>query len=175
MSASERRTAHRFILSVPLQLQLIQAPSLAARELKTMNISTRGVYFATDLPICQGQLVQVLLQMPKEISGNVMNERRFTGRVAHVDSNGFANGMSGVGVQFLRYGEIAGTGKFGGPFDPTGIAPQSNPTIPWVRDRQRVAVRPLSGATISMSFLLTPMRWDFVSPTSRARDFPPRF
>jgi sigma-B regulation protein RsbU (phosphoserine phosphatase) len=107
MSASERRTAHRFILSVPLQLQLIQAPSLAARELKTMNISTRGVYFATDLPLCQGQLVQVLLQMPKEISGNVVNERRFTGRVAHVDPNEFANGMSGVGVQFLRYGEIA--------------------------------------------------------------------
>ena len=72
-----------------------------------MNISTRGVYFATDLPLCQGQLVQVLLRMPKEVSGKVVNERRFTGRVAHIHRNVFANGMSGVGVQFLFYEEIA--------------------------------------------------------------------
>jgi sigma-B regulation protein RsbU (phosphoserine phosphatase) len=82
-------------------------PSLAAREVKAMNISTRGVYFATDLPLCQGELVQVLLQMPSEISGNLGIERRFTGRVAHVHPNGFANGLLGVGVQFLYYEEIA--------------------------------------------------------------------
>jgi len=107
MSVSERRIARRFILNVPLQLLPIKAPSQAARTVETMNISTRGVYFTTDLPLCQGQLVQVLLQMPKEITGNVVNARRFTGRVAHVDPNGFANGMSGVGVQFLYYGELA--------------------------------------------------------------------
>ncbi len=107
MSVSERRIARRFILNVPLQLLPIKAPSQAARTVETMNISNRGVYFTTDLPLCQGQLVQVLLQMPKEITGNVVNARRFTGRVAHVDPHAFANGMSGVGVQFLHYGELA--------------------------------------------------------------------
>src|SRR5229473_7939302 len=107
MSVSERRAARRFIINVPLQLQPTKTPSLAARATKAMNISTRGVYFTTDLPLCQGQLVQVLLQMPKEITGNVVNARRFTGRVAHVDPNGFADGISGVGVQFLYYGDIA--------------------------------------------------------------------
>jgi Stage II sporulation protein E (SpoIIE) len=107
MSVSERRMARRFILNVPLQLLPIKASSQAAWAVETMNISTRGVYFTTDLPLCQGQLVQVLLQMPKEITGNVVNARRFTGRVAHVDPNGFANGLSGVGVQFLYYGELA--------------------------------------------------------------------
>src|SRR5467141_3608076 len=107
MLASERRTARRFVLNVSLQLQLIQTPSLAPREVKAMNISTRGVYFTTDLPLLQGQLVQVFVQMPKEISGDELNERRFTGRVAHVHPNEFANGMSGVGVQFLYYGDIA--------------------------------------------------------------------
>ena len=86
MSVSERRIARRFILNVPLQLLPIEAPSQAARTVETMNISNRGVYFTTDLPLCQGQLVQVLLQMPKEITGNVVNARRFTGRVAHVRS-----------------------------------------------------------------------------------------
>jgi len=107
MSVSERRIARRFILNVPLQLLPIKASSQVARTVETMNISTRGVYFTTDLPLCQGQLVQVLLQMPKEITGNGVSARRFTGRVAHVDPNGFANGMSGVGVQFLYYGELA--------------------------------------------------------------------
>jgi len=107
MSVYERRIARRFILNVPLQLLPIKAPSQAARTVETMNISTRGVYFTTDLPLSQGQLVQVLLQMPKRDYGNVVSARRFTGRVAHVDPNGFANGMSGVGVQFLYYGELA--------------------------------------------------------------------
>ena len=49
----------------------------------------------------------LLAIQPKEITGNVVNPRRFTGRVAHVDPNGFANGISGVGVQFLYYGELA--------------------------------------------------------------------
>src|SRR5882672_4319406 len=107
MSVSERRIARRFILNVPLQLLPIKGPSQAAWAVETMNISTRGVYFTTDLPLCQGQLVQVLLQMPKEITGNVVNERCFTGRVAHVHPNGFADGMSGVAVQFLYHEEIA--------------------------------------------------------------------
>src|SRR5260370_25276964 len=107
MSVSERRAARRFISNFPLQLQPTKTPSLAARATKAMNVSTRGVYFATDLPLCQGQLVQVLLQMPIEVTGKVVNERCFTGRVAHVHLNEFANGMSGVGVQFLHYEEIA--------------------------------------------------------------------
>jgi hypothetical protein len=107
MSVSERRAARRFIMNVPLQLQPAKAPSPPARATRAMNISTRGVYLATDLPLCQGQLVQVLLQMPLEVSGKAVNERRFTGRVAHVHRNAFANGMSGVGVQFLLYEEIA--------------------------------------------------------------------
>src|SRR6267143_4326596 len=107
MSVSERRTARRFVMNVPLQLQRVKTPSPVARAVNAMNISTRGVYFATDLPLRQGEIVQGRLQIPHEISGKVANERRFTGRVAHVHPNGFANGMSGVGVQFLYYDEIA--------------------------------------------------------------------
>src|SRR5258707_1711731 len=107
MSVSERRAARRFIMDVTVQLQPTKPPSWAGRATKGMNVSTRGVYFATDLPLCQGQLVQVLLQMPIEVTGKVVNERCFTGRVAHVHPNEFANGMSGVGVQFLYYGDIA--------------------------------------------------------------------
>jgi hypothetical protein len=72
-----------------------------------MNISNRGVYFATNLPVREGNLVQVVLHMPKEVGGDPRHERCFTGRVAHVDQKEFANGMYGVGVHFLYYEDMA--------------------------------------------------------------------
>jgi hypothetical protein len=77
MSVSERRTASRFVMNLPLQLQRVKTPSPVARAVNAMNISIRSVYFATDLPLRQGEFVQVRLQIPHEISGNVANERRF--------------------------------------------------------------------------------------------------
>jgi Tfp pilus assembly protein PilZ len=107
MSLSERRTAPRLIMNVPLQLQPVKRPSLATRVVSAVNISNLGVYFATELPLSQGEIVQVLVQLPKEISGDAVNQRRFTGRVVHVHPSGFRNGMSGVGVQFLYYEKLA--------------------------------------------------------------------
>src|SRR6266513_1687340 len=148
MSVSERRIARRFILNVPLQLLPIKASSQVARTVETMNISTRGVYFTTDLPLSQGQLVQVLLQMPKEITGNGVSARRFTGRVISFGLEWVCKRdvRSGRAISILRRASPAapraGAGKFRGAFDPTGITPQRNPAIPRVRDRHRVAVCP---------------------------------
>jgi len=180
MSVSERRIARRFILNVPLQLLPIKGPSQAAWAVETMNISTRGVYFTTDLPLAQGQLVQVLLQMPKEITGNVVNPRRFTGRVAHVDPNGFANGISGVGVQFLYYGELAlqlheqELESSEARSIQQGLLPKEIRNSPGTRSPPHGSPHALSVVTISMSFLLTPIPWGFVLPTLRAKDSPPR-
>ena len=68
-----------------------------------MNISTGGVYFATDVKMREGLFVEVQLKMPQEIIGDEVTEWRYTGRVAHVESLGIANGKSGVGVQFIYY------------------------------------------------------------------------
>jgi hypothetical protein len=103
MPASDRRSVRRLIFKVPLRFRAIKMPSLTEEAVQSMNISAHGVYFVTDLPVCRGQLIQVRLQMPKELIGNAVSERRFTGRVAHVQPNRFAKGMSGVGVQFLYY------------------------------------------------------------------------
>ena len=103
MPAPDRRCVRRLIFKVPLRFRAIKVPSLTEQTVQSMNISAHGVYFVTDLPVCQGQLIQVRLQMPKELIGNAVSERRFTGRVAHLQTNRFANGMSGVGVQFLYY------------------------------------------------------------------------
>src|SRR2546429_9841812 len=114
--------------------------------------------------------------MPKEISGNVVNERRFTGRVAHVRPNGFANGdvRSRRKIPVLRGDRPpaprARAGNFQGAFNPRDCSPKKSHNSPGTRSPARGNPRALSVATISMFFPLTPMRWGFVLPTLRAKD-----
>ncbi len=106
-TGSERRVAPRYIMKVPLRFRPVKAaPHIPEQPADSMNISTRGVYFATDLPVSEGSPVQILLKMPKEVIGGLVSEWRFTGRVVHVDAIPYANGKTGVGVQFLYY-EVA--------------------------------------------------------------------
>src|ERR1700747_662439 len=103
MSGNERRHGHRFIMSVPLPFHETKETVLKEEAVSSMNISTRGVYFATDQKVREGLMVQLHLKMPKEIVGDDVEEWSFTGRVAHVEPLSRQNGKSGVGVQFLFY------------------------------------------------------------------------
>lgn len=99
---TERRLARRFIMRVPLRFRLLKDPSTPERAADSMNISRRGVYFATDLNVSIGLPVQVRLTMPEEVVGSQAGEWCYTGRIVHADRLG-SNGTSGVGVQFLYY------------------------------------------------------------------------
>ena len=103
MSTSERRTARRLIMKVPLKFRPMEAPDDSERETASMNICNHGVYFATDQRVPKGLMIQVHLKMPREVVGGDVAEWCFTGRVAHVEPLGIASDMSGVGVQFLYY------------------------------------------------------------------------
>jgi hypothetical protein len=107
MLGSERRVAPRFIMKVPLRFRPVKAPPHIPEEpANSMNISTRGVYFATDMPVSEGSPVKISLKMPREVIGGLVSEWLFTGRIVHVEPVPFANGKTGVGVQFLYY-EVA--------------------------------------------------------------------
>ena len=103
MSGHERRHGHRFIMRVPLRFHATKEAPLKEESVSPMNISTHGVYFATDQKLAEGLMVQMRLKMPKEIVGDEVEEWSFTGRVAHVEPLSRQNGKSGVGVQFLFY------------------------------------------------------------------------
>jgi Tfp pilus assembly protein PilZ len=103
MQGRERRHGHRFIMRVPVRLHATKEAILREESVSSMNISTHGVYFATDQKVAEGLLVQLHLKMPKEIVGDEVEEWSFTGRVAHVEPLSPKNGKSGVGVQFLFY------------------------------------------------------------------------
>jgi len=72
-------------------------------QARAINISTRGVYFATDVVLRIGEAVEVLLEMPKRVTGTKEGLRRFTGRVTHIESRNLPQGLSGIGVQLLYY------------------------------------------------------------------------
>jgi hypothetical protein len=101
MATRERRVTPRFNLHTPLAFH--RTPSEGERRTKAINISTRGVYFATDLAMCVGEVVEVLLEIPRRVTGTNGGIRRFAGRVTHVQSKNMANGLSGIGVQLLYY------------------------------------------------------------------------
>jgi hypothetical protein len=103
MTVSERRYAHRFGLKVPLVFSAIDTPIAKGHPTKSINISSRGVYFMTSHPVFVGLPVRVLLRMPKRIIGTLPSERVFAGRVSHVESKDTASGSSGVGVEFFYW------------------------------------------------------------------------
>jgi Tfp pilus assembly protein PilZ len=103
MATPEHRITPRFKLHTALSFHRMETPSGRAHQAKAMNISTRGVYFATDIVLSVGEAVEVLLEMPKRVTGVKAVMRRFTGRVAHIESKNMPQGHSGIGVQLLYY------------------------------------------------------------------------
>ena len=100
---SDRRSVPRLKIAVPLRFRFLKAPLSPEHEAASLNISNLGVYFATDACVHEGLLIQMLLKLPRELSGDGEREWCFTGRVAHVESLGSPKDASGVGVQFLYY------------------------------------------------------------------------
>jgi hypothetical protein len=103
MATSERRITPRFKLRTPLSFHRMEALSEGEQQAKAINISTRGVYFTTDLELHVGEAVELLLEMPKRVTGAKASSRRFTGRVTHVELKNMPQGLSGIGVQLLYY------------------------------------------------------------------------
>jgi hypothetical protein len=103
MTAPERRQTHRYGLKVPLVFCAMHSPLADGHLEKTINISSRGVYFLTNHPVFVGLPVQVLLRMPKRIAGALSAKRIFTGRVSRVEMADMPSGSSGVGVEFFYW------------------------------------------------------------------------
>lgn len=103
MPTSEQRITPRFRLHTPLSFHRIEPVSDAEYQAKAINISTTGVYFATNMVLRIGEALEVLLKIPKRVTGVETGIRRFTGRVTHIESRNMPPGVSGIGVQLLYF------------------------------------------------------------------------
>ena len=99
---SDRRLAGRYKVKTPLRVRLWKSlvPECAA---ESVNLSQRGIYFATNSLLHKGETVEVLFNMPEEIVGEPVSEWRCTGHVVRVEKINTTSGKQGVGVQFDCY------------------------------------------------------------------------
>jgi len=86
MATLEHRITPRFKLNTRLSFHRMKTLSEGEHQARAINISTRGVYFATNVILCIGEALEVLLEMPKRVTGVKAGIRRFAGRVTHIES-----------------------------------------------------------------------------------------
>ncbi len=98
----DRRLAGRYKMKTPLRVRLWKSavPECAG---ESVNLSQRGIYFATDSVLRKGETVEVFFNMPEEIVGEPASEWRCTGHVVRVEEINSPDGKQGVGVQFDCY------------------------------------------------------------------------
>src|SRR5258708_1691102 len=99
MPGTERRLAERFALKIPLRVRIATGVALD-HTAESLNISTRGIYFATDLPLCKGTPVHLVFEMPEEVTHKPTSEWRCTGHVVHLQPDSSPQGVTCAGVGF---------------------------------------------------------------------------
>jgi hypothetical protein len=103
MSSSERRIDTRVNISVPLRFRALNNPGSTEQIAQSENISQRGMFFETNVPLKVGTPVEVSLRMPQELAGQVTSDVKCVARVVHVRQSTAPGGMLGIGLHIERY------------------------------------------------------------------------
>ena len=102
MKLSDRRLAHRFSLTIPLYIRAWKSPA-PEQKVESVNVSECGAYFETDKPPSEGAMMQIRLDMPREITGDPTVEWRCTGKVMRVQPARLPGSLLGVSLRFDYY------------------------------------------------------------------------
>src|SRR5271165_4351733 len=94
---TERRTARRYDLTLPVIIRVPVEKEMSSRNGKTRDISTRGVYFTIDQDLSAGTELDITLTLPSEVTRGSEVFIRAMGKVVRVDKRP-ENGSSRVGV-----------------------------------------------------------------------------
>jgi hypothetical protein len=101
----QRRIVPRTSVQIPLRFRSAAkgGPEWACR---TINVSMLGAYFWGDVAPDVGELVQVFIEIPQEVSRKPTAQYCFTARVIHVEMDRPVAGRVGVGVNFYSYERV---------------------------------------------------------------------
>ncbi|MBZ5661410.1 MAG: PilZ domain-containing protein [Acidobacteriia bacterium] len=94
---SERRTARRYDLALPVVIRVPVDKETTSRKGKTRDISTRGLYFTIDQDLGAGAELDITLTLPSEVTRGTEVFIRAMGKVVRVDRSP-ENSASRVGV-----------------------------------------------------------------------------
>src|SRR5258708_29409882 len=82
---TERRTARRYDLSLPVIIRVPVEKEISSRSGKTRDISTRGVYFTIDQDLGTGAELDITLTLPAEVTRGSEVFIRAMGKVVRID------------------------------------------------------------------------------------------
>jgi c-di-GMP-binding flagellar brake protein YcgR len=94
---TERRTARRYDLSLPVIIRVPVEREISSRNGKTRDISTRGVYFTIEQDLSAGAELDITLTLPSEVTRGSEVFIRAMGKVVRVDKR-TEDGNSRIGV-----------------------------------------------------------------------------
>jgi c-di-GMP-binding flagellar brake protein YcgR len=83
---TERRTARRYDLSLPVMIKMPVEQQISLRNGKTRDISTRGVYFLVDNDLSDGAELALTMTLPAEVTGGIEVFIRAIGKVVRVEN-----------------------------------------------------------------------------------------
>ena len=94
---TERRTARRYDLSLPVSIRVAIENEAVFHTGKTRDISTRGVYFLFDNSLDAGAQLDLTMTLPAEVTGGTEVFIHAVGKVVRVDDRG-DSGEHRVGI-----------------------------------------------------------------------------
>ena len=101
---TDRRTARRYDLSVPVVIHVPIEKETVSRTGKTRNISTRGVYFTIDNDLRAGAELDLTIILPAEVTSGSGVFIKATGTVIRVDKcSGNGDQKVSVAAAFERH------------------------------------------------------------------------
>jgi PilZ domain len=98
-----RRRAPRYLIRIPLRFRPLASPEMPYQIAESLNLSARGVSFATRFPLDVGTPVQLYLKVPEEVTGKPSSEWRCRGQVIHARPVESDPGTQLVGVLIVYY------------------------------------------------------------------------
>ena len=114
MPGKERRGSPRKECAVPLRFRVLtngnndnwmpKASAYAANlQGEALNLSERGVYFRSKEILIVGELLEIYLTLPRELTGRGPEQVRCSARVVHVEDRADQQGVKGIGASVERF------------------------------------------------------------------------
>ena len=105
VSILERRKARRVALEIPVKVRLWES-AVPEQKVECLNISERGVYFASGSRFHEGERLEVVLKMPEDIMGQGQSDWLCVGQVVRTHALDSTSWALGVAVEFEPYQSV---------------------------------------------------------------------
>ena len=94
---TERRTARRYDLTLPVSIRFAADSVVSRQEGKTRDISTRGLYFVVPKELEEGSELEIMLTLPADVTHGTDVFVRAQGKIVRLERR-LEEGESRLGV-----------------------------------------------------------------------------